>query len=166
MTLAYITVYFSFLLEGIVSNYIPIQTPLFHPLFTVISLIVIYPFFYNQRKQYFLLAIIIGFLYDIAYTDTLFCHVLLFVTMALFIEKLNIWISNSMLNVAIMSLFTVIVYRILSFLILILIGYLSFSIEPLLRSIASSLILNMIYAAILYLLTDHWSQKKHVLKID
>ena len=67
MSFSIIIVLISFILEGIISKYIPMNTVLFESFFTVISLIIIYPYFHNEEKKYFTLAFFTGLFYDIVY---------------------------------------------------------------------------------------------------
>lgn len=166
MTFAFIIVAISFFLEGMLSKYIVMNSPFFEPLFTLISFIIIYPYFHNHEGKYFSCLCITGLLYDIVYTNTIFFHGIIFLVIAWSIKKINSVISNNSINVAIISLIIIIFYRIVTYLILCLINYINFNIKDLLYSIASSLILNMIYSIILYLITDYISRKKHISKLD
>lgn len=166
MFFPFIITIISFILEGILSKYISIESVLFESLFTLISLIIIYPYFHNNENKYFVLSFSIGLLYDIVYTNTIFFNAFIFLVIAIIIKKINTIISNNSINVAIISLIIIIIYRILVYLILCLINYLNFNIRELLYAIASSLILNMIYSILLYLITDYVSKKRHIIKID
>ena len=161
-----IIVLLSFMAEGIISNYISMNTIIFEPLFTLISLIIIYPYFHTKEKKYFILSFSTGLLYDIVYTNTFIFNAIIFLIISYIIKKINSYISNNYVNVAIISLIIIILYRLLVYFILCLINYLNFNISSLLYSIADSLVLNMIYSIILYLLTDYISRKKHITKID
>ncbi len=166
MSFSIIIVLISFILEGIISKYIPMNTVLFESFFTVISLIIIYPYFHNKEKKYFTLAFFTGLFYDIVYTNTFLFNAIIFLVISYIIKKINAYISNNYINVAIISLIIIIIYRVLVYSILCLINYLDFNIKSLLYSIADSLILNMIYSVVLYLITDYISRKKHITKID
>lgn len=61
---------FSFLLDGILSKYL-IKT-IFAPMLTIVSLVIIYPYFNNNNYRYLKYNAIIGLLYDIVYMDTIF----------------------------------------------------------------------------------------------
>lgn len=166
MSLSIIVVLISFIIEGLISNYIPMNTLLFNTLFTLISLIVIYPYFHNNDKSYLILSFITGLFYDMIYTNTFLLNAFIFVCIALIIRKINVLISNNGINVCFISLVIIIIYRIIIFSILCLVGYRNFNIKYLLYGIVSSLVLNMIYCFILYLITDHISRKKHIIKVD
>lgn len=163
---SFIIVSISFILEGILSKYIQVNSTLFVPLLTLISLIIIYPYFHNHEKNFFVFSFITGILYDIVYTNTLCLYGIVFLIMAWAIKKINSVISNNSINVAIISLIIIIFYRTCTYLILCLVNYINFNSKNFLYSIASSLILNMIYSIVLYIITDFISRKKHISKLD
>ena len=160
MQLAIIITIFSFFLESIVSNFVSINSQLFLPLFSIVALVIIYPYLKKERSSYFKIAAVLGFFYDVVYTDTLIVNLILFVFTAYFIEKINYF------NVAIITGLAITFYRVITFLVLVIIGYLPFSWYALFLGITSSLLLNMIYAIILYTITDFLSRKYHITKID
>ncbi|MBP3461359.1 MAG: rod shape-determining protein MreD [Bacilli bacterium] len=151
----------SFYLEGILSNIGNIL-----PLFTLISLIIIYPYLYNLKKDYYKICFIIGLLYDVAYTDTLFLNAFIFLIIGFFIIKINIIMTNNIFNVALISLIVVILYRILVFIILIFINYIDIDINSFFVSIINSLFINILYGMLLYKITDLISKKKGIYKMD
>lgn len=166
MIFIYLIILISFCLDGIVSNFIPINTNLLNPLLTLVTLIIIYPYFYNNEKKYYLICFLVGILYDIIYTNTLGLNGIIFLIIAYFIKKINVFISNNSINVSFISLIIISIYRTISFFILVLIGYININFNMLLHSITSSFLLNVIYIFILYLITDNISRKKHIAKID
>ena len=80
MLLLIIYVLFSFLLEGFMSNIFAsslTDVSYFTTIYTVISFVVIYPYFYNKKK-YYILLIIFGILFDALYTSTFIVNVFIF----------------------------------------------------------------------------------------
>ena len=154
----------SFYLEGILSNIINISFLI--PLFTLLSLIIIYPYLFNRKKDYFIICFIIGLLYDIGYTDTIFLNAFIFLLIGYIIHLINIVITNNWFNVMIISLFVITIYRIITYLVLIFINYLKPDIELLKNSILNSLIINIIYIIIIYKITDIISRKKGIYKMN
>ena len=166
MNFIYLIVFISFYLDGIVSNFISINTTLLNPLLTLATLVIIYPYFYNNEKKYCFICFLVGILYDIIYTNTLGLNAMIFLIMGFFVKKINVFISNNSINVSFISLVIIVLYRIISFFTLTLIGYINLDFNILLHSITSSLLLNIIYTIMLYLITDNISRKKHIVKID
>lgn len=166
MQLAIIVTIISFFLESLVSNFVSIHSNLFLPLFTIVALVIIYPYFKKDRSNYYKVAAILGLFYDIVFTDTLILNLFLFLMTAYFITKMNYMLSNNYFNVALMTVLAIAFYRSISFFVLVIIGYLPFSWFALGRGIMTSLVLNVIYAVILYGITDFISHKYHITKID
>ena len=103
-----VIVIISFFLDGILTNYLPYMIndlSLFTPYFTIVSLIIICPFFKKQINKYYILVGIIGFLYDLFYTNLLFANTIFFLLLALIIVylykivtmriNLNLWFKSS-----------------------------------------------------------------------
>lgn len=166
MILVFLTVILSFFLESIASNFIAINSQLFIPLFTIVSLIVIYPYFKGNERNYFKVSATVGFCYDIVFTDTPLMNLLLFLLIGYMIYLMNKMINTNIINISLMVLVCVILYRISSYGILCLAGFLPFHWLNLGKSIYSSLLLNMIYGMAIYLITDYFAKRYHIYKID
>ena len=89
----------SFLLEGVISNFVPVNGFL-APLFTLTALIIIYPLF-DESFEYYKYAFITGLAYDLFYTDTIVFHAIIFTFMAFLITRLNLVLSDNYVNVLI-----------------------------------------------------------------
>jgi rod shape-determining protein MreD len=152
----------SFYLEGILSRFT--VNSLFVPLFTLISLIIIYPFLFCYKKDYYILCFILGLLYDISYTSTIFLNAFIFLLIGFIIVKLNLFITNNKFNVIILSIFIILIYRIITYIVLIMIGYLKFNINDLINSILNSIIINIIYSYFLFIIIDKISTKRNIVK--
>lgn len=156
----------SFVLEGTLSKFININTNVFNILFPVVALIIVYPFFRKNNKKYLIYAGIYGLLYDLIYTDTLVLYMGLFIIIAFLISVLNIIFSNNIVNIGFITALVITIYRIITYSILVMVNYLNFNINLLFKSIYSSLLLNIIYAFIIYFISDKISYKYHIEKID
>lgn len=154
---------FSFLLDGILSRYI-LPTSLFLPLFTIVSLVIIYPYFNNNNLKYFRYVAIIGLLYDITYLNTLFFNFFIFVIIGFVVGLFNYLLSNNLCTSIIMSIITIILYRIINYLFVVIFKNYSFDFMDLLESLYSSLILNIIYCIIIYIITELYSKKHKILR--
>ena len=81
MIVAIIILVCSFLLDGILSNFLPYMIgdlSLFTPMFTIVSLVIVYPFFIKKLRYYFIGCFAIGICYDFMYTNLLFYNAILF----------------------------------------------------------------------------------------
>ena len=143
MLLLIIYVLFSFLLEGFMSNIFAsslTDVSYFTTIYTVISFVVIYPYFYNKKK-YYILLIIFGILFDALYTSTFIVNVFIFLGIGFVIYLLN----------NIISIIAIITYHLLSFIILSIAGYANYSFLLLGRIIVHSIIMTIIYTSLSYL---------------
>ena len=144
----------SFLLDGLLSNFISIDIinpSYFKTIYSLISLVVIYNYFENDSK-YLKILIVVGFLFDIVYTNTPLLNIFLFFTIYLVIKQLNIYIPNNILTINIKSLLAITIYHMLSYLILLLVNYNNYSFELLLTILSRSIVMTIIYTTISYLL--------------
>lgn len=159
-------VIFSFFFESIYSNFIAIDTPLLAPLFSIISLVIIFPYFNNNDFKYLKYCAIIGLCYDMVFTNTLIFNMIVFLSVGVIIKLVNIFISNNPLNVTLISLIAIVFYRVITYLVLVIINYISFNQDILFKGVYSSLLINIIYGVFIYLVTDFFSRKYKVSKID
>lgn len=158
------TIIVSFLLESIVSNQIPLNTNFFSPCFVLMACIIIYPYFKKNDYKYLLTCGFIGLTYDISFTSTLLFYTVIFVIMGYIIKSVNYLFANHIISTLVNSIISILIYRVLSYVILVLVGYFEFSFSYLLKGIYSSFILNIIYITILYFITEIISQKYHISK--
>src|SRR5574344_1473663 len=122
----------SFLLDGIISNIVGMNSILL-PLTLLTSFIIIYPYFCKDNKKYLIYLIIAGVFYDLAYGDIYLLNVIIFPIMGLFISFLYDNLSTNTFTFILKLLLVVSIYR--------------------------SLLLNIIYGLILYLITNIISNK-------
>lgn len=152
-------VFISFLLDGIITNFIRISSNVFIPLFTLTSLVIIFPY-YHKEKEYFKMCILFGFLYDIVFCNTLFINIGLFIMVGFVTKTLNYYLSNNILNNTIMLIINIILYRISFYFILFLANIFKFDFMLLFKSIYSSFFINILYSFILYFILEKVMLKK------
>lgn len=165
MKLVIVTVLISFLFDSLISNIITLNSILL-PLCSLISLIIIYPFFHKETNNYLKWAFGLGLLYDVVYTDTILLNAMTFLLLAYIIKSIYQYISNNAINIMIVSFITIVLYRFTTFLLLITVGYIKDDFNLLVTSIYSSLLLNITYGVILYLITNYISVKFKIDKVD
>lgn len=149
---------FSFFLEHAFSMCISFTSYL-HPLFSLVVLVVIAPYFSTRREKYFLLSFFLGLFYDITYTNTVFFNGLLFLAIAFFQTFTNRFFQNNMLFSFLTLFLSICVYQICSFLILCMIGFLKFDFGNLLIGIAHSIVANLLYGFFLFFLLKKIDQR-------
>ena len=150
MKRVYLILILGFLLEGILSNFILLSTHSFNLLFSLISIVLVYPFF-KDNKKYYISCLIYGFVYDIVYTNTLFFHGWLFLCIGLFVRYSYQLFFSNILNVIVIVFLSILLYRFISYGLLCFTNYYDFSLLVLLKSITSSLFFNMFYMLLIYI---------------
>lgn len=156
-----IIIIISFLLEGIVSNFVPINGFL-APLFTLVALIIIYPLF-DEISEYYKYVFVTGLAYDLFYTDTILFHAIIFCFMAFIITRLNLVLSDNYLNILIIMGVCILIYRVVTYGLLVLVSSMAFDFVALIMSVLKSLIINLIYSALLFFVVKN-CQKKYKYK--
>lgn len=152
----------SFILDGVLSKYL--FSSLFIPLLTIISLIIIYPYFRNNNYRFLKYTFIIGLLYDISYANTLFYHTFIFLILGLIIILINYLFSRSLFININISIICIISYRVIDYLFLIIFKNFDISSISLFKTIYSSFLLNIVYCIILYIITEKYSKKHKILR--
>lgn len=142
----------SFLLEGIMSNIFPStlsNISYFTTIYTIISFVNIYPYFDNDKK-YYLLILIFGILFDVLYTSTFFINIFIFIIIGIIIKLLYNLFPENIFMTNIISYICIIIYHILSFIILVIVGYNDYNIMLLFNIIIHSIFMTIIYTSISY----------------
>lgn len=146
----YFIIIISFLLEGLWSMAVSMHHSIWIPLFTLVALITVYPCFPKYSYFFFALCAGVGICYDIVYTNTILLHGALFFVIGHLIAFLYRIFKNISWKYGIILILSLIAYRVLSFLLLVVTGYLSWSFSKLGESIFLSLLANLVYGYLLY----------------
>lgn len=141
----------SFILDGILTNFLPYtELSLFTPLLTLVSIFLIYPFYKKTEIRYFVTLIILGLLYDLFYTNLLFFNATLFLLIG-FITKIiyrNLDINFIKLIIYIIGI--IIIYELTTGIIILIFNLVPITITKILYKITHSILLNVIYAELIY----------------
>lgn len=149
----YIIVILSFFLDGLLSIY---QGPSwlgiisFKPMFTIVSLVLIYPLYKKSDQKYYLLCMILGLAYDVIYTNTLMLNMFLFSLLGFIISKMNCFFVITFTNTIIVNLLILTIYHLLTYLILCSIGYLPFNIYILSSNFIGIILFNTVFLLLAY----------------
>ena len=157
----------SFLLDGLISNYtsINIINPSYlRTIYTLVSLVITFNYFDNKKKYLYLL-IILGILFDIVYTNTFILNIFIFYIIYLVLSKLDYYIPNNLITINIKSLISISIYHIISYLILLLSNYNNYPFILLTSILSRSIIMTIIYTTISYLIIKKIYFKKYDKKI-
>ncbi len=153
----------SFLLDGIVSNYLPLNG-IWNQLFTITSLIIVYPYFNGNKREYYKYSFILGIFYDLIYTDTIIFNAFMFLLMARIIVKLASVLSDTYINLLIITLMLIIVYRSVTYILMVITGNLIFDYHSLFKGIYNSILVNIIFVITMTLITNFISKKFKIKK--
>jgi len=147
MIISIIYLVISFLLEGIMSNIFPStlsNISYFTTIYIIISFVIIYPYFDNDKK-FFILIFIFGILFDILYTSTIFVNTFIFIIIGIVIKILYNILPGNVFMTNIISYVGIIIYHILM-----ITGYGDYSIILLFNIIIHSIFMTIIYTSISY----------------
>ena len=147
----YLILVISFLLDNLISFFLNTNL-LFNPLLSLVSLIIIFRYYHRKdENKYLITSFVLGLVYDIVCTDTIFLNAGIYLLLSLFIIKFYKIFSYNLLNSAILLIIVIIIYRSITFLVLSNFNFISFNLYHLLQSIYSSLILNLLYVSFFFL---------------
>ncbi|MBR5370427.1 MAG: rod shape-determining protein MreD [Bacilli bacterium] len=154
MIISLIIIIISILLDGIISNYLPYlytNLSIFTPLLTLVSIFMIYPFFKKKERNYFIIIFIVGIIYDLLYTNLLFFNGVLFVVIGLLIKYIYKTYEITPLRLILYIIILVISYESLTGIILLIYNVVEVTFYKVFYKIINSLLLNIIYSELIYL---------------
>lgn len=152
MIVSIIYLVLSFILDNFMSNIFPStlsDISYFTTIYIIISFIIIYPYFSNEKK-YYLLVIIFGLLFDIIYTGTFILNMFIFIVLGILIKILNNVFPENAFTTNIISVIVISGYHILSFIILSIVGSVNYDFMLLINIVLKSIIMTIIYTSISY----------------
>lgn len=152
MIISIIYLVLSFILDNFMSNIFPSTLSMvsfFTTIYIIISFVIIYPYFSNEKK-YYILLIVFGILFDILYTSTFVINMVLFFVLGIVIKILNNVFPNNIITTNLISVIVISFYHIISFIILVLFGNIDYEITLLFNIIIRSVIMTIIYTSISY----------------
>ncbi|NLA33823.1 MAG: hypothetical protein GX861_03075 [Tenericutes bacterium] len=146
----------SLFLDGYLSFFVPMYyNSLFMPLCTITSLVVCFPL----TKKKYLIAFMIGSLYDLLYTNMLVLHGIIFIIIYYLLNKINIFTKKKILDNIIKLILVITLYRFILIVFSNILYFKKFNIYTLLNNIYSYYIFNIIYAFIMMIILKNMSQK-------
>lgn len=169
MKMGMIVLVISFLLDGFLSLWLPFQFNrlfILKAMFTITTLVVIYPYFNHKNSRFYQAGLLFGFLYDIIYTNTWPFNTLVFLLLCYLIIVLNYLLVSNMINLLIMQMVVLVSYELLSFLILNIIGYTTIYLSDVIFKATHSLLLNLFYGWLLLMVLNLISDKYKIKRLD
>ena len=159
----------SILLDGISTNFLPYSPStlsLFTPLLTVVSFILIYPFYRKKVKKYYIISITIGLIYDLLYTNLLSVNSILFFIIAYVTKIIHKNIEVNYLNIILFVIVIISLYEALNGLIIVVFNLVPITIESLIYKITHSLLLNILTTEIIYIIIKNLPKKYKKININ
>ncbi len=152
----------SIYLDGFLTLFLPYikqGLSLFTPMLTLVSLLLIYPLYRKRQKQYFITIGIVGFIYDLLYTNLLFYNALIFLLMGFIIKKIYENLDVSHFKISIYITILIALYEIIFAFFIILFDLVPMTFNDLIFKITHSIILNIFYGELLLLIIEHLPEK-------
>ena len=156
MIIAVTYVIISFLIDSLMSNILPfnlVDPSWFKTIYSVISLVILYNYFDNQKK-YISIVIVLGIFFDIVYTNTFILNIVVFLIIYFILSQLDYIITTNIFTINLKSIICVLLYHLLTYIILLLANYNNYSIKLLGIILLRSLIMTIIYTTISYLIMN------------
>ena len=145
----------SLFLDGILSNFLPYMIndlSYFTPMFSIVCIFICYPFYIKSEVKYYIILFIFGIIYDLFYTNLLFLDGCLFVILGYISYYLQKIFGLGYFKMILYAIVMVCTYEILFSLILFIYNMVPISISMVLYKIVHSLIINVIYLELLYVI--------------
>ena len=164
MIIAVIYVIISFLLDSLMSNILPfnlVDPSWFKTIYSVISLVILYNYFDNQKK-YLNILIVLGIFFDIIYTNTFIVNIIVFLIIYFILSQLDYIITTNIFTINLKSITCISLYHILTYIILLLANYNNYSIKLLGIILLRSIIMTIIYTTISYLIMNKIYDNKRI----
>lgn len=142
----------SLFLENICNIYLS-NFKYFIPLFTILSLIFVYPFLKNEKKYYLLYSFFLGLVYDLFFTNFYVLNSIIFLLCSYFIYHIFKRFDYNVISVILTTIFVIFFYNALCFCILNFFLYTNYSLLEFSIILRYFFVLNLIYSTIMYLFT-------------
>ncbi len=160
----------SLFLDGILSNFLPFTVgnlSYFTPLFTVMSLFLIYSFFKKKdRKKYFYVIIIFGFIYDLLYTNLLFYHAILFIILGWVVVLLHKYLDTNYAMLLIEGAILVVCYQTFSTMLMVAFQIVPVTFYDFLYLVEHTMLINILYLELGFFLIRMLFKKYQFLSIN
>lgn len=147
-----ISLIFSSLIQGTISNYLGytyFDLSMFSTIYILINLLVLRPYFENEKK-YLVLLLISGIIVDIVYTNAFLFNTCLFVILYYFSKFFHFFFPYNLITINISNLLSIFSYHILTFLFLFVLKYDVFTVKMLFKILTHSIIMTILYTSFNY----------------
>ena len=156
--LTIITLFF----DGLLTNYLPFipnTLTLFNPLFTITLIFFLPEFFNHEEKKFYMFLGILGFIYDILFTNLLFVHVFIFMFLGFISKYLKKKIDVNYITIILHIIILIFIYELLFGLLVFMFNLVPINFSKILYVFSHSIILNIIYAEIIFIILKKFKKK-------
>lgn len=150
MIINIIYVIVSFFVDNLLANYFNYNTLSYLMVDIVISILVIL-YFRNNLKTYLVFCVVIGFIYDLLYYDIPF-NIIIFLIIGLIIKLFFDYFKKNIVNVVVVTCLVIFIYNFFLFLISVIYYKSGYVMTDFINKFTHSLIINIIYNVISYIL--------------
>ena len=164
-----VIVLISLLLDGFLTNILPYTVEnlsLLTPSLTLISLLLIYPFYRKKEMKYTILILITGVIYDLLYTNLLFFNAILFYIVIKVMQYIYKKYEINYFTIIINTIIAITTYEVLQVIIISIYNLYPITLYSLIYKIKSSLLLNIIYAELIYFIISIIPKKYRKININ
>ena len=163
----YLIIIISLILDGILSNFLPvINLSYFTPLLTLTSIFIVYSFYTKDEYKYYITSFVVGIIYDLLYTNLLFFNGIIFVLIAFLVRIIYKNLNISFLKNILYIILIIIVYESSTALIFMIFKLVPITLSKVVYKITHSLLLNITYGELIYLILKIIPKKYKKLKIN
>ena len=138
------------LLDGIIIYFIPSFFNKINYLYPMLTITLI-PFIVKDKKRIWL-VILLGFIYDLLYTNIFLYNTIIFLLLGILNNKIINYFNSSMFPYILLTILNIIMYDSITFLLVIITNYQDITINDLLYKIKHSLLLNIMSVFIYFFL--------------
>lgn len=153
--ISFIIVVISLFLDVVILNNISFlvgELTIFTPLLTFTSIILIYSLYRKNKLLYLSICFFVGVIYDFVCTNLLFFNGLIFLLCGLLVIIFYKNIGFGYIKIILIVGILIILYEVIGAVIINILGYYNISISDLFYKISHSLILNLIYGEVVFII--------------
>ncbi len=158
----YIIIAISFILDLIFSNFLPYMEgdlSFFTPLIVVVSIFLIVEFFDKEDTKYYITCFVTGILYDLFFTDLLFLNGFLFLAIGYVSKFIYKNFQFDFIRVIFYLILIICLYEGGLSLLIVIFNVVPVTISKVIYKISHSILLNVIYGEILFLIINMLPKK-------
>ena len=149
----YIIMALSLILDGVLSNFLPYlvgDLSWFTHCFTIVSILLIYPFYHKQAEKYLITVFFLGILYDLFYTNMLFYNAVLFTGLGFLIYYFQNNVKNTSVRILVETILMITIYEVVTGILLWGFQLVPITFNKVFYKLSHSLMANILYAEIVY----------------